>query len=72
MGASIPHRPLRTVVLYSGGHLGSAATVNTLSRMKEFELVGFVRADPVSFSRIGRLVKRLKKTGLLFAWLMKN
>ncbi len=64
------HTPLRTVVLYSGGHLGSAAIVSTMARMHEFDLVGFVRADPAAMGRLDRAIRRLRKMGLLFAWLL--
>ena len=57
-------------MLYSGGHLGSAAIVSTMARMREFELVGFVRVDPAAMGRLDRAVRRLRKMGLLFAWLL--
>ncbi|MDX1564710.1 MAG: hypothetical protein R3236_04845, partial [Phycisphaeraceae bacterium] len=70
MNTSGKQQTLRTVVLYSGGHLGSAAIVSTMARMREFELVGFVRVDPAAMGRLDRAVRRLRKMGLLFAWLL--
>ena len=70
MKTSGKHHSLRAVVLYSGGHLGSAAIVSTMARMSEFEIVGFVRADPAAMGRLDRAVRRLRKMGLMFAWLL--
>ena len=40
-------RKLRAVVLYSSGHLGSAAIFNEVARMADIEVVGVVRAETV-------------------------
>ncbi|MCP4769447.1 MAG: hypothetical protein GY875_24725 [Gammaproteobacteria bacterium] len=65
-------RPVRVVILYSAGHLGSALTMNRLVDMHEIEIVGVVRAQPLSLSRQGRSrVKRhLRQVGWRFAWLL--
>jgi len=65
-------RPLRVVVLYSSGHLGSAMILNRLLDMPEFEVVGVVRANPIPFSKKGikKLRQHLKKVGWQFGWLL--
>ena len=49
--------PLRVILLYSSGHVGSAIILDHLSRAQGVEIVGVVRAAPV---RAGK--KTLKKT----------
>ena len=65
-------RPVRVVVLYSAGHLGSALTMNRLVDMAEIEVVGVVKAQPLSFSAEGksRVRQHLRKVGWRFAWLL--
>ncbi|MDC1286624.1 formyltransferase family protein [Gammaproteobacteria bacterium] len=65
-------RPVRVVILYSAGHLGSALIMNRLVDMSEIEVVGVVKAQPLSLSRQGRSqVKRhLQQVGWRFAWLL--
>ena len=64
--------PVRVVVLYSAGHLGSALIMNRLVEMDEIEVVGVVKAQPLSFSRQGksRIRRHLRKVGWRFAWLL--
>lgn len=65
-------KPLRTVLLYSAGHLGSATILNRLLESETYEFVGIVKASPLPFSPKGarKLKKNLKKTGWQFGWLM--
>ncbi len=64
--------PLRTVVLYSAGHLGSATILNQLIDSQEFEITGIIKARPLPFTWKGArtLKKQLRKTGWQFGWLM--
>ncbi len=55
---------LRTVLLYSRGHLGSAIVFNLLHR-QELEIVGLVRASPLFSAKTGYMhLGPLKKTGI--------
>lgn len=65
-------KPLRTIVLYSAGHLGSATILNRLAKAKEMRIVGVIKARPASFTSKGvkKLKKHLKKVGWRFGWLI--
>jgi folate-dependent phosphoribosylglycinamide formyltransferase PurN len=65
-------RPVRVIILYSAGHLGSALAMNRLVAMDEIEVVGVVKAQPMSLSRHGqtRIKRHLRKVGWRFAWLL--
>ena len=65
-------RPARVVVLYSAGHLGSALIMNRLVAMGEIEVVGVVKAQPLSLSRLGKsqIRRHLQQVGWRFAWLL--
>jgi folate-dependent phosphoribosylglycinamide formyltransferase PurN len=65
-------KPLRIVVLYSAGHLGSAIVLNRLLDMPQYQVVGVVKATPFSFTSKGRkrLRKHLKQVGWRFGWLL--
>jgi hypothetical protein len=65
-------RPVRIVVLYSAGHLGSALIMNRLVDMGEIEVVGVVKAQPLSLSRQGKsqIKRHLQQVGWHFAWLL--
>ena len=64
--------PARVVVLYSAGHLGSALTMNRLVAMDEIDVVGVVRAQPLSLSKQGksRIRAHFRRVGWRFAWLL--
>lgn len=70
--ASLSQSPLRVVVLYSAGHLGSAIILNRLLDAPEYQVVGIVKARAIPFSWRGfaRMRKQLGRTGWLFGWLM--
>ncbi len=63
---------LKTVVLYSSGHLGSATIFNKLLNMPEFEIVTLVKSQPLTFTAAGarKIRRHLKKMGWQFAWLL--
>ena len=63
---------LRTVVLCSAGHIGSATILSRLAESDEFEIVGIVKAQTVPMSRKGlrKLKRHLKQTGWRFGWLL--
>ncbi len=65
-------QPYKVVVLYSAGHLGSAMTMNRLIDMDEIEVVGVVKAQPLSLTRQGKsaIKRHLKRVGWRFAWLL--
>ncbi|MCG8689548.1 MAG: hypothetical protein MI892_32040 [Desulfobacterales bacterium] len=65
-------KPLKTVILYSAGHMGSATILNQLLDSDIFEFKGIVKARALPFSRKGarQLKRNLKKTGWQFGWLM--
>ena len=69
---TLQRSPLRAVVLYSAGHVGSATILNRLLDAPEFEVVGIVKSQSVPFSRKGlkRLRRHLRKVGWRFGWLM--
>ncbi len=62
-------RKLRTVLLYTSGHLGSAIIFNLLHEMPELEIVALIKAKPLPLSARA-IRKHLKKTGWRFAWLL--
>jgi folate-dependent phosphoribosylglycinamide formyltransferase PurN len=67
------HRtPLRVVVLYSSGHLGSAMLFNRLLDVVEIEIIGLMKTKPLELTFRGRskLKSHLKKLGWRFAWLL--
>ena len=63
---------LREVVLYSAGHLGSSVALNLLRKMPEINIVGIVRGDPapLTFSGIIKSLRRVKKIGISFGFLL--
>jgi len=65
-------KPLRTIILYSAGHLGSATILNRLINSDEFDITGIIKARPLPFTLKGarRLKQQLKKTGWQFGWLL--
>ena len=65
-------QPVRVVILYSAGHLGSALIMNRMVAMEEIEVVGVVRAQSLSLSRQGksRIKRHLQQVGWRFAWLL--
>ena len=64
--------PLRVVMLYSAGHLGSAIVLDRLHRLPEIEIVGVVRAEPAPLSRQGlrKTFRMLSRIGWRFAGLL--
>jgi len=63
---------LRTVLLYSRGHLGSAIVFNLLHK-RELDIVGVVRASPLLSAKTGYInFNPIKKTGIrlgvMLAW----
>lgn len=65
-------KPLRTIILYSAGHLGSATILNRLIDSDEYDITGIIKARPLPFTLKGarRLKQHLKKTGWQFGWLL--
>jgi len=65
-------RPLRTVLLYSAGHIGSATILNKLIDSPEFEIVAVVRSQAVLFSRKGfrQFRKYLQQVGWRFGCML--
>ncbi|MFW5425819.1 MAG: methionyl-tRNA formyltransferase [Methylophagaceae bacterium] len=63
---------LNVVILYSAGHLGSAMIMNKLLVMPEINIVGVVKAQPMTLSVKGwsRIKRHLIKVGWRFAWLL--
>ncbi|GFS23891.1 methionyl-tRNA formyltransferase [Elysia marginata] len=63
---------MNVVVLYSAGHLGSAVIMNKLLTMPGVNIVGVVKAQPLTLSLQGRtrVINHLKKVGWKFAWLL--
>jgi hypothetical protein len=67
-----PGTAMDVVVLYSAGHLGSAITINKLIEIIEVNVVGVVKARPLSLSWSGRsrIRQQLEKTGWRFAGML--
>ncbi len=65
-------RSLKTIILYSAGHLGSAVILNRLLDDKKIELTGIIKAKPLPFTFRGarKLKKQLRRTGWRFGWLL--
>jgi methionyl-tRNA formyltransferase len=65
-------KELRTVLLYSGGHLGSSVALHFLSQMPEIKIVGIVRGDPapMHFKGLIKIYKRVQKIGIVFGFLL--
>jgi len=65
-------KPLRVVLLYSAGHLGSAIILNALLKMPQIKIVGVVKTQPLQFNREGikKLKKHMKKIGWRFGFLL--
>lgn len=64
-----PRRKLRAVVLYSSGHLGSAAIFSEVARMEDIEVVGVVRAeaaDTATATGRSKTWKAFRKVGAFF------
>ena len=63
------HRPLRIVVLYSNGHLGSNIVLNQTLKMDCFEIVGIVKAKIVDCTPKGleKAQKKFQKIGFRFS-----
>lgn len=65
-------KPLRTVLLYSSGHLGSTIVFNILNTAPEIEIVGVMRAKPIPVNKKGKsqFWKYIWRLGIHFAWLL--
>lgn len=65
-------RRLRTVLLYTTGHVGSATVTSRLLEASELEIVGIVRAAPIAFTRAGlaRMSKHWRHVGWRFGWML--
>ena len=63
---------LRTVLLYSSGHLGSATVLNNIVDMPEFELLCVVKSEQLTLTRgsAKKIKKYFKKVGWRFGWLL--
>ena len=64
---------MRVVVLYTSGHLGSAAILSEMARWPEIQIVGLVRAEALSLGEAGAVAKarrHLGKLGTRFSWLL--
>ena len=64
---------MRVVVLYTSGHLGSAAILSEMARWPEIQIVGLVRADALSLADAGAVAKArrpLGKLGKRCSWLL--
>ncbi len=63
---------LRTIVLYSSGHLGSATCLNRMVHMPELEIVGVVKSKPLSLTgkTAKKVARHLEKIGWRFGWLL--
>ena len=63
------NKPLRAVVLYTSGHIGSTVALNLLDTAPEVEIVGMMRAKPIPVTKKGEstLKKYLHKIGYRFA-----
>ena len=70
-GKKCEYQPLRIVVLYSSGHLGSNIVLNQVLKMKCFEVVGIVKANIVDFSPkvLKTFIKNIKE---LAFWIQLN
>lgn len=62
-------KPLRAVVLYTSGHVGSTVALNLLDTAPEIEIVGMLRANPIPVTKKGNsaLKKYLHIIGYRFA-----
>ena len=62
-------KPIRAVVLYTSGHIGSTVALNLLDTAPEIEIVGMLRAKPIPVTKRGHsaLGKYLHKIGYRFA-----
>ena len=58
--------PLKIVLLYTSGHIGSAITLNRLVHSKEYQIIGIIKTPLVSLSFRGKksIVSQMKKMGL--------
>ena len=65
-------KPVKTVLLYNRGHMGSIIVLNKLLKMKCYDVTAIVRVKNVNFSAKGykKLRKNLDKTGFLFAFML--
>jgi hypothetical protein len=63
---------VRTVILYSSGHLGSATILNRLISKGPYRIVGIVKTKPIPLSASGarKLKKHLRHVGWQFGWLL--
>ena len=66
------NKPLKTVLLYNRGHMGSMIVLNKILKMKCYDVSAVVRVNSVDFTAKGcvKLRKNLKKTGFLFALML--
>ncbi len=66
------NKSLRTVLLYSSGHLGSTIVFNILNTAPEIEIVGVMRADPIPVNKKGKsqFFRYIFKIGYHLAWLL--
>ncbi|MBT5954578.1 hypothetical protein HOG98_07640 [bacterium] len=62
--------PLKIVLLYTSGHIGSAITLNRLVHSKEYQIIGIIKTPLVSLSFKGKksIVTQMKKMGWKFGW----
>ena len=65
-------KPLRTVLLYSDGHLGSTIVFNILDTAPEFDIVGVMCAKPIPLTKKGKsqFFRYIHKVGFRFAWVL--
>ncbi|MBT6121230.1 hypothetical protein HOH45_07190 [bacterium] len=64
--------PLKIVLLYTSGHIGSAITLNRLVHSKEYQIIGIIKTPLVSLSFRGKksIVSQMKKMGWQFGWVL--
>ncbi|MCP5362118.1 MAG: hypothetical protein H6908_05755 [Hyphomicrobiales bacterium] len=67
-----PNTPLRAVILYSAGHLGSAILFNRLVKSPDITLCAIIKTPALPYTHKGKqsLRHHLKRTGWRFGWLM--
>ena len=58
--------PLKIVVLYNSGHLGSTILLNKIMRMPDYEVIGLIRATPIKLDQKG--LKRLQSHWNKIGW----
>ena len=65
-------KPLRAVLLYSDGHLGSTIVFNILDTATEFDIVGVMCAKAIPLTKKGKsqFFRYIHKVGLHYAWVL--